>query len=108
MKRAVLMSLAAPLALGACMMFAEDREPARRVEVVQIARVVSQPAGSVAATDGVTIHRDVIYGHHDGMANVYDVIKPANANGAAVLYMVSPASGWVTGQCIEASGGFKL
>jgi acetyl esterase/lipase len=97
MKRAILMSLAAPLALGACMIIAEDREPARRVEVVQVERLVTQPAAtdaSVNTTNGVTIHRDVIYGHHDGMANVYDVIKPANANGSAVLYMVS--GGWVS------------
>jgi acetyl esterase/lipase len=45
-------------------------------------------------TTGLTITRDVIYGHHDGMANVYDVIKPKNANGSAVLYMVS--GGWVS------------
>ena len=25
--------------------------------------------------------------------------------GAAVLYMVSPASGWVTGQCLYVTGG---
>lgn len=97
MKRAMLMSLAAPLALGACMIISEDREPVRRVEVVQVERLVTQPAATsvaVTTTDGVTIHHDVIYGHHDGMANVYDVIKPANANGSAVLYMVS--GGWVS------------
>lgn len=94
MKRALLMSLAAPLALCACMIIAENREPERRVELVQVERVLGQPASSVADTDGVTIHRDVIYGHHDGMANVYDVIKPAKPNGSAVLYMVS--GGWVS------------
>lgn len=99
MKRAVLLSLAAPLALSACMIISEDREtaPARRVEVAQVDRTAPQPAAAiapVATSDGVTIHRDVIYGHHDGMANVYDVIKPANANGSAVLYMVS--GGWVS------------
>jgi len=51
----------------------------------------NQPA---AAADGMTLFRDVVYGHHDGMANVYDVIKPANPNGSAVLYMVS--GGWVS------------
>ncbi len=51
----------------------------------------NQPA---AASDRMTLFRDVVYGHHDGMANVYDVIKPANANGSAVLYMVS--GGWVS------------
>ena len=97
MKRAVLMSLVAPLALGACMIVAEDREPERRIEIVQVERLASQPTASdasVTTSDGVTIHHDVVYGHHDGMANVYDVIKPANANGSAVLYMVS--GGWVS------------
>lgn len=35
---------------------------------------------------------DVIYGHKDGMALVYDVITPENANGAAIVYIVS--AGW--------------
>lgn len=51
----------------------------------------NQPA---TRPDDVTIFADVVYGHHDGMANVYDVIRPANASGAAVLYMVS--GGWVS------------
>jgi len=38
------------------------------------------------------IKADVVYGHKDGMALVYDVIQPENANGAAVVYMVS--GGW--------------
>ncbi|MBK6724481.1 MAG: alpha/beta hydrolase [Acidobacteria bacterium] len=38
---------------------------------------------------------DVVYGHKDGMALTMDVIKPkANANGAAVVFMVS--GGWVS------------
>jgi len=37
--------------------------------------------------------RDVIYGHHDGMALTYDVFKPVkHANGALVVNMVS--AGW--------------
>ena len=35
---------------------------------------------------------DVIYGHKMGMALTYDVIEPANPNGAGVLFMVS--GGW--------------
>jgi acetyl esterase/lipase len=35
---------------------------------------------------------DVIYGHKDGMALVYSVLSPAQANGAAVVFMVS--GGW--------------
>ena len=38
---------------------------------------------------------DVVYGHKDGMALTFDVIKPErNANGAALLFMVS--GGWVS------------
>ncbi|MEP7209643.1 MAG: alpha/beta hydrolase [Alphaproteobacteria bacterium] len=39
-----------------------------------------------------TYVRDVIYGHHDGMALTYDVFKPKHANGALVVNMVS--AGW--------------
>lgn len=38
---------------------------------------------------------DVVYGHKAGMALTYDVVKPAQPNGAAVLFMVS--GGWVSG-----------
>jgi acetyl esterase/lipase len=38
------------------------------------------------------IRADVVYGHKDGMALVYDVLQPDDANGAAVVYMVS--GGW--------------
>jgi acetyl esterase/lipase len=49
----------------------------------------AQPrAGDVAITP------DVVYGHKDGMALTFDVFRPADANGAAVLYMVS--GGWVS------------
>ena len=40
----------------------------------------------------VSSQEDVIYGHKDGMALVYSVLTPANANGAAVVFMVS--GGW--------------
>jgi acetyl esterase/lipase len=39
-----------------------------------------------------TYVRDVIYGHHDGMALTYDVFKPKKPNGALVVNMVS--AGW--------------
>jgi acetyl esterase/lipase len=43
----------------------------------------------------VEIIPDVVYGHKDGMALTFDVIRPkTNANGAAVLFMVS--GGWVS------------
>lgn len=38
---------------------------------------------------------DVVYGHKDGMALTFDVLKPkTGANGAAVLFMVS--GGWIS------------
>ena len=40
----------------------------------------------------VTVTPDVVYGHKYGMALTFDVFTPANANGAAVLNMVS--GGW--------------
>ena len=56
--------------------------------------VVLAPAPFVRAAE-VEIVPDVVYGHKDGMAMTFDVIKPkTNANGAAVLYMVS--GGWVS------------
>lgn len=47
---------------------------------------------SAVSIADVAIKADVVYGHKDGMALVYDVLQPANANGAAVVYMVS--GGW--------------
>lgn len=44
--------------------------------------------------DDVRITPDVVYGHKDGMALTFDVFRPAAANGAAILYMVS--GGWVS------------
>ena len=42
----------------------------------------------------VQITPDVVYGHKDGLAMTFDVLRPANANGAGILYMVS--GGWVS------------
>ena len=42
----------------------------------------------------VTIKSDVVYGHKDGLALIYDVIKPDNANDAAIVFMMS--GGWVS------------
>src|SRR5262245_56965322 len=48
-----------------------------------------------ATASDVEIFPDVVYGHKDGLALTFDVLKPkANANGAAVLFMVS--GGWVS------------
>ena len=38
------------------------------------------------------IRSDIVYGHKDGMALVYDVFEPAEANGAGVVRMIS--GGW--------------
>jgi acetyl esterase/lipase len=52
-------------------------------------------APTPAAAEGEpAITPDVVYGHKDGMALIYDVIRPANANGAGVLFMAS--GGWVS------------
>jgi acetyl esterase/lipase len=40
------------------------------------------------------IDRDVVYGHKMGLALTFDVLRPANANGAGVLFMVS--GGWIS------------
>jgi acetyl esterase/lipase len=43
----------------------------------------------------IEITPDVVYGHKDGLAMTLDVLKPkTNANGAAVVFMVS--GGWVS------------
>ncbi|NKB34013.1 MAG: prolyl oligopeptidase family serine peptidase [Pseudomonadales bacterium] len=47
---------------------------------------------SIVSYADVSIKADVVYGHKDGMALVYDVITPENANGASVVFMVS--GGW--------------
>lgn len=82
--------LATSLLLAGCISSTPTVSPAASARITG-GIADSQPA---ANADGMTLFRDVIYGRHDGMANVYDVIKPANANGSAVLYMVS--GGWVS------------
>lgn len=51
-------------------------------------------AASLSRADGPTFTHDVIYGHKAGMALTYDVVRPQNANGAGILFMVS--GGWVS------------
>ncbi|HKC88685.1 MAG TPA: alpha/beta hydrolase [Blastocatellia bacterium] len=52
-------------------------------------------AAQVMAQAQVETIPDVVYGHKDGLAMTFDVIKPkANANGAAIIFMVS--GGWVS------------
>jgi acetyl esterase/lipase len=59
-----------------------------------VALVVGGLAGQALAAE-VQIVPDVVYGHKDGMALTFDVLKPVSgADGAAVIYMVS--GGWVS------------
>jgi acetyl esterase/lipase len=58
--------------------------------LLTVAILVAPPAFA----QQVEIIPDVVYGHKDGLAMTFDVLKPANANGAGVMYMVS--GGWVS------------
>ena len=46
----------------------------------------------IAVASDVEVTPDVVFGHKYGMALTFDVLKPADSNGAGVLYIVS--SGW--------------
>ena len=46
------------------------------------------------AVAGPEIQTDVVYGHKDGMALVYDVLIPEKANGAGIIRMMS--GGWLS------------
>lgn len=57
--------------------------------------VVASGVGGNAEEPKTAITPDLVYGHKDGLAMTMDHFKPtANANGAAVLFMVS--GGWVS------------
>ena len=47
---------------------------------------------SAAADDDITIDPDVVYGHKDGLALTFDVLRPAEPSGAVVLALQS--GGW--------------
>jgi acetyl esterase/lipase len=68
--------------------------PALRIVTLLLISFAPSIAYAEEAARKVTFDRDVIYGHKAGMALTFDVIKPENANGAAVLFMVS--GGWVS------------
>ncbi len=64
-----------------------------RMRTLMLALIfVALPLTWAAAQGAVDITPDVVYGHKYGMALTFDVFRPANANGAAVLQMVS--GGW--------------
>jgi acetyl esterase/lipase len=48
-----------------------------------------------SAADAVKIDADVVYGHKDGLALTFDVIRPEKSNGAGVLWIQS--GGWYSG-----------
>ena len=54
---------------------------------------IGQQIASGSEAD-VDVTPDVVYGHKDGMALTFDVFRPSNAHGGAVLYMVS--GDWVS------------
>lgn len=62
----------------------------RTVGAWALATALGLATPAIAAAPEIT--PDVVYGHKDGMALVYDVLRPPEANGAAVLFMVS--GGW--------------
>jgi len=75
-KRSILSSILFTLILGLC------------------AAAQARAQGTQAKAQ-VEIIPDVVYGHKDGLALTFDVLKPkTNANGAAVIFMVS--GGWVS------------
>lgn len=49
-------------------------------------------APKLRAADEVQLQPDVVYGHKDGMALTFDVVKPVKPNGAAILWIQS--GGW--------------
>jgi acetyl esterase/lipase len=71
------------------------RASGRRVAIGLVAFLSVGVFASRAAAVDVEILPDLIYGHKDGLAMTLDVLKPkTDANGAAILYMVS--GGWVS------------
>jgi acetyl esterase/lipase len=47
---------------------------------------------NVQRSEVVVVEPDVVYGHKDGMALTFDVVKPAKPNGAGILWIQS--GGW--------------
>jgi acetyl esterase/lipase len=65
----------------------------RRVPFLPLAFLVLI-LGEAPCAPEVAITPDVVYGHDYGMALTFDVLKPKEANGAGLLFMVS--GGWVS------------
>jgi acetyl esterase/lipase len=67
--------------------------------VLCVALALAAIAAAAPAEDGgklipLRVDPDVVYGHKMGMALTFDVLEPATANGAGVLFMVS--GGWIS------------
>ncbi|HVQ38327.1 MAG TPA: alpha/beta hydrolase [Pyrinomonadaceae bacterium] len=65
------------------------------ISIVCVLFLAVNHAAQVKPATSVEVIPDVVYGHKDGMALTFDVFKPkSNANGAAVIFMVS--GGWIS------------
>ena len=62
-----------------------------RNDVMRIILLLNFTLASAVGAE-VTFKSDVVYGHKDGMALVYDVLIPDTANRAAIVFMMS--GGW--------------
>src|SRR5829696_8314121 len=62
-----------------------------RSMLLAVSALVAAPLATRAADEPKVIP-DVVYGHKDGLALTYDVIRPAKQNGAAILWVQS--GGW--------------
>src|SRR5215203_3631269 len=60
------------------------------MKIWPLALALAFPAAASAADPEVI--PDVVYGHKDGMALTYDVLRPAKQSGAALLWIQS--GGW--------------
>ena len=60
--------------------------------VLILAPLAGTTLETARAADDVQIQAHVVYGHKDGMALTYDVLKPAKPNGAGVIFVQS--GGW--------------
>jgi acetyl esterase/lipase len=69
-------------------------EKALGMALTLLAIAAAAPAEDAGRLIPLAVAPDVVYGHKMGMALTFDVLKPATANGAGVLFMVS--GGWIS------------
>jgi acetyl esterase/lipase len=80
--------------------------------LVFVVCIAGSLAGRAMGEVAYDVTPDVVYGHKAGMALTFDVIRPKEQNGAAVLFMMSGGwfSGWVPPEqfvSAEAPFGFR-